>query len=75
MQLVGGERHDACPTPPSQYGICGLHARGIRILLGPGPVPQLDQLEGEVAVVRVETGFEVTLFKGKDELEIKEWMR
>jgi hypothetical protein len=33
------------------------------------------QLEGEVAVVRVETGFEVTLFKGKDELEIKEWMR
>jgi hypothetical protein len=28
-----------------------------------------------VAVIRIETGFEVTLFKGKDELEIKEWMR
>jgi hypothetical protein len=34
------------------------------------------QCDGEeVAVIRVETGFEVTLFKGKDELEIKEWMR
>ena len=74
MQLVGGERHDACPAPPSQYGIRGLHARDVRLLLGPGPVPRSDQLEGEVAVVRVETGFEVTLFKGKDELEIKEWM-
>lgn len=29
----------------------------------------------EVAVIRIETGFEVTLFKGKDELEVKEWMR
>ena len=34
------------------------------------------QCDGEeVAVIRIETGFEVTLFKGKDELEIKEWMR
>jgi len=37
-------------------------------------VPRSDQLEGKVAVVQVKTGFEVTLFKGKDELEIKEWM-
>ncbi len=75
MQLVGGERHDTCPAPPSHYGIRGLHTRDVRLLLGPGPVPRSDQLEGEVAVVRVETGFEVTLFKRKDELEIKEWMR
>ena len=33
------------------------------------------QLDGEVSVIRVETGFEVTLLKGKDEAEIKEWTR
>jgi hypothetical protein len=75
VQLVGGEWQDACLAPPSPYGIHGLHARDVHLLLGPGPVPQSDQLEGKVAVVRVETGFKVTLFKGKDELEIKEWMR
>ena len=75
VQLVGGEQHDACPTPPSQYGIRSLHARDVCLLLGPGPMPRSDQLEGEVAVAPVETGFKVTLFKGKVELEIKEWMR
>ena len=33
------------------------------------------QLDGEVSVIRIETGFEVTLLKGKDEAEIKEWTR
>jgi hypothetical protein len=33
------------------------------------------QLDGDVALIRIETGFEVTLLKGKAELEMKEWTR
>ena len=33
------------------------------------------QLDGDVGLIRIETGFEVTLLKGKDDLEMKEWTR
>lgn len=50
VRLVGGELHDAGPVLTAQYGIRGLHARDVRLLLGPGPVPRADQVAAEVHV-------------------------
>ena len=33
------------------------------------------QQNGESAVIRIETGYEVLLLRGKDEAEMKEWKR